>query len=161
MEGGEEVPGLFEVESAMIVVGGGDIDIGCGNAFGGAAEDEGADDSAQKENNVSGPSSFSYTVRALRKRWKSVVVGIDGSMGPSAPTRARGPASHIRTRARTCRVVSALSLTKLPHANMSPNHNQAMPFGSKGEFKSWIKDYVRNVRQTLKGNGVAQEEIKK
>lgn len=38
---------------------------------------------------------------------------------------------------------------------------QAMPFGSKGEFKSWIKDYVRNVRQTLKGNGVAQEEIKK
>lgn len=36
-----------------------------------------------------------------------------------------------------------------------------MPFGSKGEFKSWIKDYVRNVRQTLKGNGVAQEEIKK
>lgn len=28
MEGGEEVAGLFEVDSAMIIVGGGDIDIG-------------------------------------------------------------------------------------------------------------------------------------
>lgn len=65
VEGGEEVPGLFEVESAMVTVGGGDIDIGCGNAFGGGGDDEGADDSAQKENNVSGPSSFSYTVRRV------------------------------------------------------------------------------------------------
>ncbi len=64
MEGGEEVPGMFEVESALVTVGGGDIDIGCGNAFGGGGEDEGADDSAAKENNVSGPSSFSYTVRS-------------------------------------------------------------------------------------------------
>lgn len=63
VENGEEVPGIFEVDSAMVTVGGGDIDIGCGNAFGGGGEDEGADDSAQKENNVSGPSSFSYTVR--------------------------------------------------------------------------------------------------
>ncbi|GAB5036549.1 translationally controlled tumor protein [Nannochloropsis oceanica] len=98
MEGGEEVPGLFEVDSAMVAVGGGDIDIGCGNAFGGAGDDEGADDATQKENNVSGPSSFAYT---------------------------------------------------------------AMPFSSKGEFKSWVKDYVRNVRQALKGSGVAVEDIKK
>lgn len=72
VEGGEEVPGLFEVESAMVTVGGGDIDIGCGNAFGGGGDDEGADDTAQKENNVSGPSSFSYTVGA------SCVVGLEG-----------------------------------------------------------------------------------
>jgi hypothetical protein len=36
-----------------------------------------------------------------------------------------------------------------------------MPFSSKNEFKGWIKEYLRKVRQELKGQGTAQEEIKK
>lgn len=47
----------------MIAVGSGDVDIGCGNAFGGAGEDEGADDTVEKENNIAGArGGFGYTV---------------------------------------------------------------------------------------------------
>jgi len=66
VENGEEVPGLIEADSALVAVGVGDIDIGCGNAFGGAGDDEGADDSVEKENNISGTrAGFSYTVSIL------------------------------------------------------------------------------------------------
>ncbi|CAM9912347.1 unnamed protein product [Heterosigma akashiwo] len=50
-EDGEVVPGLFGVESKIVAVGGGDIDIGCGNAFGGD-DDAGGDDGVEKENNI-------------------------------------------------------------------------------------------------------------
>jgi hypothetical protein len=69
MEGGEEVPGLMEVESSQVAVGGGDVDIGCGNAFGGTGEDEGVDDSVERENNISGArGGFNYTVRKAEIR---------------------------------------------------------------------------------------------
>lgn len=67
-----QVPGLFEVESTLVAVGGGDVDIGCGNAFGGAGEDEGVDDSVAKENSISGQSGFKYTVSArvvIERKW--------------------------------------------------------------------------------------------
>ena len=41
-EEGNEVPGLMKCESKMIAKSGDDVDIGCGNAFGGEAEDTGA-----------------------------------------------------------------------------------------------------------------------
>mmetsp|Transcript_5097 Transcript_5097/g.7041 ORF Transcript_5097/g.7041 Transcript_5097/m.7041 type:complete len:181 (+) Transcript_5097:141-683(+) len=59
-EDGEEVPGLFEVESRTIAVGGDNVDIGCGNAFGG--EEEELDDNVEKENNIISESAgFGYT----------------------------------------------------------------------------------------------------
>lgn len=92
----EGVPGLIEVESAMVAVGG-DVDIGCGNAFGGGGEEEETDSDVVKENNISGSSGFGY---------------------------------------------------------------MEMPFGSKNEFKTWFKEYVRKLRQELKGAGVPVEDIK-
>lgn len=50
-EDGEEISGLMQVESKMITKGGDNIDVGCGNAFGGE-DDEGADDSVEKVNNI-------------------------------------------------------------------------------------------------------------
>jgi len=35
-----------------------------------------------------------------------------------------------------------------------------MPFGSKAEFKEWIKSYCQNVRQAHKDAGTPQEDIK-
>lgn len=49
---GTEIPGMFEVESKSVAVGGDNVDIGCGNAFGGAGEDEGVEDSVATENNI-------------------------------------------------------------------------------------------------------------
>jgi hypothetical protein len=46
-------------ESKTITKGGGDVDIGCGNSFGGTAEDEGADNTAEQVNNVI--DGFQYT----------------------------------------------------------------------------------------------------
>jgi len=43
---GEEIPGLMQVQSRAMSAGGEEIDTGGGNAFGGASEEEGADDSA-------------------------------------------------------------------------------------------------------------------
>ena len=93
----EGVEGLLEAESAMVAVGG-DVDIGCGNAFGGGGEEEEVDSDVVKENNISGSSGFGY---------------------------------------------------------------MEMPFGSKNEFKQWFKEYVRKLRQELKGSGTPVEEIKK
>ena len=48
------------VESKMITKSDGDVDVGCGNAFGGGGgEDEGVDNTAQQVNNVM--DSFQYT----------------------------------------------------------------------------------------------------
>lgn len=46
-------------ESKNISKGGENIDIGCGNSFGGGGEDEGVDDSVVTVNNVI--DSFQYT----------------------------------------------------------------------------------------------------
>jgi len=54
---GNVVEGLFEVESSMHVKGADNIDIGCGNAFGG--EEETNDGSVEKVNNI--VDSFTYT----------------------------------------------------------------------------------------------------
>lgn len=153
MENGEEVPGLLEVDSAMVAVGGGDIDIGCGNAFGGAGEDEGADDSVQKENNVSGPSSFNYTVSHFKIDYLFHYVWSLGVVGDDHYHH------HVHANHPFVRAWMHLS----PPFFLYPLNLvvQAMPFGSKGEFKTWIKDYVRNLRQALKGAGVPQDEIKK
>jgi len=97
-EDGTEVPGLFSVESKLVAVGGDNIDIGCGDAFGGKADDEAVDDSIEKENNIiSEKVGFGYT---------------------------------------------------------------EMPFGSKAEFKAYLKDYVRKLRSEMKSNGVEVEQIK-
>lgn len=39
--------------------------------------------------------------------------------------------------------------------------SQQLPFGSKGEFKEYLKEYVQKVRQELKSAGTPVEEIKK
>ena len=44
---GNEIPGLVQVQSRNMTAGGEEIDTGGGNAFGGAGEDEGADDKAE------------------------------------------------------------------------------------------------------------------
>ena len=54
---GNIVEGLFEVESSMSVKGSDNVDIGCGNAFGG--EEETNDGSVEKVNNI--VDSFTYT----------------------------------------------------------------------------------------------------
>eukprot|EP00598_Pedospumella_elongata_P000338 CAMPEP_0184973608 /NCGR_PEP_ID=MMETSP1098-20130426/5305_1 /TAXON_ID=89044 /ORGANISM="Spumella elongata, Strain CCAP 955/1" /LENGTH=178 /DNA_ID=CAMNT_0027496069 /DNA_START=49 /DNA_END=585 /DNA_ORIENTATION=- len=56
---GNKVEGLMCVESKMITKGGGDVDIGCGNSFGGTGEDEGVDSTAETVNNV--VDGFQYT----------------------------------------------------------------------------------------------------
>eukprot|EP00341_Mesodinium_pulex_P010288 CAMPEP_0116918860 /NCGR_PEP_ID=MMETSP0467-20121206/20019_1 /TAXON_ID=283647 /ORGANISM="Mesodinium pulex, Strain SPMC105" /LENGTH=178 /DNA_ID=CAMNT_0004596283 /DNA_START=32 /DNA_END=568 /DNA_ORIENTATION=- len=57
-EEGNEVAGLMCCSSKMIVKGGDDVDIGCGNAFGGDAEDAGGPGAEEKVNNVI--DSFGY-----------------------------------------------------------------------------------------------------
>ena len=47
---GNVVEGIFEVESSMSIKGADNVDIGCGNAFGG--EDETTDSSLEKVNNI-------------------------------------------------------------------------------------------------------------
>ena len=57
---GEVIEGLFEVESENRAVGADDVDIGCGNEFGGG--DDAMDDSVETENTVSGTrTGFNYT----------------------------------------------------------------------------------------------------
>lgn len=57
---GEVVPGLMMCESKMITKSDGDIDVGCGNAFGGGGDDDGPLDSgAVQVNNVI--EGFQYT----------------------------------------------------------------------------------------------------
>ena len=57
---GNEVSGMFQVESKMVTKGGDSIDIGCGNAFGGDAEE--VDDAVEKVNNITDEGvGFGYT----------------------------------------------------------------------------------------------------
>ena len=59
-EEGNPVEGLMYCESKMIAKGGDDVDVGCGNAFGGGGgEDEGVDTSVAQVNNVI--DGFQYT----------------------------------------------------------------------------------------------------
>jgi hypothetical protein len=59
-EEGNAVEGLMYCESRNIQAGGDNVDIGCGNSFGGGGEDDaGADDTIQTVNNVI--HSFQYT----------------------------------------------------------------------------------------------------
>lgn len=51
-EDGAEVTGLMYCESKMVAKGGDDVDIGCGNAFGGDAEDAGGPAGVEMVNNV-------------------------------------------------------------------------------------------------------------
>lgn len=52
-------------ESKMIEKGADNVDVGCGNAFGGEGEDAGADSGVEKVNNVI--DSFSYTETQMGK----------------------------------------------------------------------------------------------
>jgi len=57
---GNKVEGLMMCESKMVTKGGGDVDIGCGNSFGGTGEDdEGVDSGVEQVNNVI--DGFQYT----------------------------------------------------------------------------------------------------
>lgn len=56
---GDKVPGLMSVDSRNVAKGGEDIDVGGGNAFGGAGEDEAVDDSIETVNNLI--DAFHYT----------------------------------------------------------------------------------------------------
>ena len=94
---GEVLEGVFMVKSKIVAKGGGDIDIGAGNAFGGAGEDEGADDTVEKVNNiVDAETGFGY---------------------------------------------------------------HALPY-TKPEFKADLKDWMKALRQKLKANGMAPDDIK-
>ena len=60
-EEGNRVAGLMQVESNVVVKGGDNVDVGCGNAFGGEGE-EVVDDSVEKVNNIIDESmGFGYT----------------------------------------------------------------------------------------------------
>jgi hypothetical protein len=48
---GNEVPGLIEIESIKVNKSGGEVDIGCGNEFGGEGGDE-VEDTSEAVNNV-------------------------------------------------------------------------------------------------------------
>ena len=79
---GEKVEGLMMCESKNVAVGGDDIDIGCGNSFGGSGEEEGAED-VQTVNNII--ERFSYTETQLGaadfKAWiKEYMVALRGKM---------------------------------------------------------------------------------
>lgn len=64
---GEEVDGAFMVKSKMVAKGGGDVDIGAGNAFGGGGEDE-LDDSVETVNNiVDADTGFGYVALSYTK----------------------------------------------------------------------------------------------
>ena len=66
---GNVVPGLIEIESQIVAKGGGDIDIGAGNAFGGGGEDEPVDDTIEKVNNVIDESmGFGYQECPMKKK---------------------------------------------------------------------------------------------
>jgi hypothetical protein len=57
---GNAIAGMMMVESKMITKADGEVDVGCGNAFGtGAEEDAGVDSGVQQVNNVI--DGFSYT----------------------------------------------------------------------------------------------------
>lgn len=56
---GNVVEGLMQCESNQIAKGGGDIDIGCGNSFGGDGGDDAPDDTIEMVNNVI--DGFQYT----------------------------------------------------------------------------------------------------
>ena len=60
-EEGVAVEGLMMCESKMIVQGGNDVDVGCGNSFGGGGgeEDEGVDNTVVQVNNIM--QGFQYT----------------------------------------------------------------------------------------------------
>ncbi|KAG5180044.1 Mss4-like protein [Tribonema minus] len=92
---GNPVEGLFEVESQVIVKGSTEVDIGCGNSFGGGGDDEAVDDAVEKVNNVIDSFNFSEC-----------------------------------------------------------------PFGSKTEFKEYLKEYVVKLRGMFKEAGKPQPEIK-
>lgn len=66
-EDGEPVPELMEVESLTVAKDGGAIDVGCGDAFGGGAEE--ADDAVEKVNNVIDDSiGFGYNEVPMGKK---------------------------------------------------------------------------------------------
>jgi hypothetical protein len=64
---GEEVPGLFMVESSVTIKGADNVDIGCGNAFGDAVEE---DDSVEKVNNVIDPFKYTEVPFSARSEFK-------------------------------------------------------------------------------------------
>lgn len=60
---GEEVPGLFEIDSMKVNKDtGGNVDIGCGNEFGGGGDD--VDDNAEIVNNVI-DESFGFNLQEI------------------------------------------------------------------------------------------------
>lgn len=65
---GNVVVALLKVQSRLKTKGGDEIDVGGGNAFGGAAEDEGPDDAVEKVNHLADDSiGFGYTEFPLDK----------------------------------------------------------------------------------------------
>ena len=66
---GNEVPGLFMVQSKIVAKGGESIDVGGGNAFGGGGADEAVDDAVEKVNNMADVDvGFGYNCMAFDKK---------------------------------------------------------------------------------------------
>jgi Translationally controlled tumour protein len=59
-----------QVESMVITKGGTEVDIGCGNSFGGGAADEAVDDNVEKVNNVIDSFNFSETPFSSKTEFK-------------------------------------------------------------------------------------------
>jgi hypothetical protein len=65
----EEVPELFECESQIVAKSGVEVDVGCGNAFGGEGADEPEDTSVEKVNNIIDESlGFGYNEIPMGKK---------------------------------------------------------------------------------------------
>ena len=65
----EEVPELMECDSLIVLKSGADVDVGCGNAFGGEEEEAGPDGGEEKVNNIIDESiGFGYNEMPMGKK---------------------------------------------------------------------------------------------
>ena len=92
---GEEIPGLMQVQSRAMSAGGEEIDTGGGNAFGGASEEEGADDSAVTVDAV----EFTFHLQPMEMKkadLKSWGKGYFGGIRTAMKGKGKDPETEIK-----------------------------------------------------------------
>ena len=79
-EEGNVVPGLFMVETKMVPAGDGEIDIGCGNAFGGDTEDAGPAEEVEMVVNLIKSFQLTETVYGSASEFKGYLKDYAGAI---------------------------------------------------------------------------------